>query len=581
MTKLAVRGALAVVVLTAVGVVVQGRGAGAARPLFRDAAQESGLRFVHFTGSTGEYYMPEIMGAGGALFDYDGDGDLDVLLLQGTMLDESKTPAQARFPPAPGQPLGARLFRNDRVRGPDGRYRLHFTDVTEKAGLHFTGYGMGVAVGDYDNDGHPDVYITAFGPNALYHNNGDGTFTDVTRSAGVDDARWSTSATFFDYDGDGNLDLFVANYLDFTIAGNKTCFDSVGARDFCSPSRYRPVPGRLFRNDGGGRFTDVTESSGIAKAFGPGLGVVAADFDGDGRLDLYVANDGTANLLWLNRGHGTFEEQGLLSGTAFNAEGLPQGSMGIAAADFDGDGDEDIYVTNLPREGSTLYVNQGQGRFQDLTDAWGLRAPSLPFTGFGTGWIDYDNDGRLDLLVVNGAVNIVEGQRGQPYPFRQPKQLYHNDGRPPMRLVAPEEAGPEIALPEVGRAAAFGDVDDDGGIDVLVTNNNGPARLLLNQAPRGHWLQVRLRGVQDNADGLGAWVGVVRAGVPTLWRRAHTDGSYLAAGDPRVHFGLGSSTAYQSVVVRWPSGRRETWTNAGADRTITLRQGTGKEAGQR
>jgi len=581
LTTRVVRGALAAAILAALGVMARRPAGGATPPLFRDVAQESGLRFVHFTGSTGEYFMPEIMGAGGALFDYDGDGDLDVLLLQGTMLDESKTPAQAHFPPAPGQPPGARLFRNDRVRGPDGRYRLRFTDVTEKAGLRFSGYGMGVAVGDYDNDGHPDVYLTAFGPNALYHNNGDGTFTDVTRTAGVDDPRWSTSATFFDFDGDGDLDLFVANYLDFTIAGNKTCFDSVGARDFCSPSRYRPVPGRLFRNDGGGRFTDVTESSGIAKAFGPGLGVVAADFDGDGRLDLYVANDGAANQLWLNRGSGTFEEQGLLSGTAFNAEGLPQGSMGIAVGDFDADGDEDIYVTNLPREGSTLYVNQGQARFQDLTDAWGLRAPSLPFTGFGAGWIDYDNDGRLDLFVVNGAVNVVESQRGHPYPFRQPKQLYHNDGGPPLRLVPAEAAGAEVGLAEVSRAAAFGDVDDDGGIDVLVTNNNGPARLLLNQSPRGHWLQVRLHGVQDNADGLGAWVGLVRRGAPTRWRRAHTDGSYLAASDPRVHFGLGASIAYESVLVRWPSGRREMWPSEGADRTITLRQGTGKEAGQR
>jgi hypothetical protein len=435
---------------------------------------------------------------------------------------------------------------------------------------------MGVAVGDYDNDGHPDIYLTAFGHNALYHNNGDGTFTDVTRTAGVDDPRWSTSATFFDYDGDGRLDLFVANYLDFTVAGNKTCFDAVGARDFCSPARYRPVPGRLFHNEGGGGFKDVTESSGITKAFGPGLGVVAADFDGDGRLDLYVANDGTGNQLWLNRGNGTFEEQGLLSGTAFSAAGLPQGSMGVAAGDVDADGDEDIFVTNLPREGSTLYVNQGQGRFQDLTDAWGLRAPSLPFTGFGAGWLDYDNDGRLDLFVANGAVNIVEAQRGQAYPFQQPKQLFHNEGRPPLRPVPAEVAGPVFGLLEVSRAAAFGDVDNDGGIDVLVTNNNGSARLLLNQSPRGHWLQARLRGVQDNADGLGAWVGLVRKGVPTLWRRAHTDGSYLAASDPRVHFGLGRSTAYDALLIQWPSGHRETWTALGADHTVTLRQGTGK-----
>jgi hypothetical protein len=562
--------------LAALGTIAAGLAWAAPLPLFRDVAEESGLRFRHFTGSSGEYFMPEIMGAGGALFDYDGDGDLDVLLVQGAMIDERKTPAEARFPPVPGQPPGTRLFRNDLGHSARGTRRLHFTDVTEKTGLRFLGQGMGVAVGDYDNDGRPDVYLTAFGPNALYHNDGNGTFTDVTRAAGVDDPRWSTSATFFDHDGDGDLDLFVANYLDFTVAGNKTCFDAVGARDFCSPAHYRPAPGRLFRNEGGGRFADVTEASGIAKAFGPGLGAVAADFDGDGRLDLYVANDGAANQLWLNRGQGTFEEQGLLSGTAYNAEGLPQGSMGVAAGDVDADGDEDLLVTNLPREGSVLYMNQGAGRFQDMSDAWGLRAPSLPFTGFGAGWLDYDNDGALDLFVANGAVTIVEAQRGQVYPFRQPKQLFHNEGRPPLREVPPEAAGPAVSLAEVSRAAAFGDVDEDGGVDVLVTNNNGPPRLLLNQAPRGHWLQVRLRGVQDNVDGLGAWVGLVRKGSPTLWRRAHTDGSYLAARDSRVHFGLGASTAYESLLVRWPSGRRETWTGQGADRTVTLRQGTGK-----
>jgi len=562
--------------LAVLGSIVAGLAWAAPPPLFRDVAEESGLRFRHFTGSSGEYFMPEIMGAGGALLDYDTDGDLDVLLVQGAMVDEGKAPAEARFPPASGQPPGTRLFRNDLDRRARGTPRLRFTDVTEKAGIRFLGHGMGVAVGDYDNDSHPDIYLTAFGSNALYHNNGDGTFTDVTRTAGVDDPRWSTSATFFDYDGDGDLDLYVANYLDFTVAGNKTCFDAVGARDFCSPARYHPVPGRLFRNDGGGRFGDVTESSGIAKAFGPGLGAVAADFDGDGRLDLYVANDGTANQLWLNRGNGTFDERGLLSGTAYNAEGLPQGSMGVAAGDVDADGDEDLLVTNLPREGSTFYLNQGQGRFQDMTDAWGLRAPSLPFTGFGTGWLDYDNDGRLDLFVANGAVNIVEAQRGQPYPFQQPKQLFHNEGRPPLREVPADAAGPAVGLTEVSRAAAFGDVDNDGGIDVLVTNNNGPARLLLNQAARGHWLQARLRGVQDNADGLGTWVGLARKGAPTLWRRAHTDGSYLAGSDPRVHFGLGGSTAYESLLVRWPSGRRERWTGLGADRTVTLRQGTGK-----
>ena len=362
----------------------------------------------------------------------------------------------------------------------------------------------------------------------------------------------------------------------------------VGLAGCVNSSRPARGDGAAAEATGPPWFEDVTSAVGLDFVHDPGptdtffmpqsmgSGCAFFDFDGDGRLDIYVANDGAANLLWLNRGNGTFEEQGLLSGTAYNAEGLPQGSMGVAAGDVDADGDEDIYVTNLPREGSTLYVNQGHARFQDMTDAWGLRAPSFPFTGFGAGWLDYDDDGRLDLFVVNGAVNIVEAQRGQPYPFQQPKQLFHNDGGPPLRPVSPEAAGAEVGLAEVSRAAAFGDVDNDGGVDVLVTNNNGPARLLLNQGPRGHWLQARLRGVQDNADGVGAWVGLLRKGAPTLWRRAHTDGSYLAASDPRVHFGLGGSAAYDALLVQWPSGRKEMWTSSGSDRTVTLRQGTGR-----
>ncbi len=543
-------------------------------PLFRDIADESGLRFHHFTGSTGEYFMPEIMGAGGALLDYDGDGDLDVFLVQGTMLDPGKPPSESPFPAVPSQPAGNRLFRNDLKPGSSGQLEPHFTDVTEKAGLAHVGYGMGVAVGDYDNDGHPDLYLTSFGHNVLYHNNGDGTFTDVTAAAGVDDPRWSTSASFCDYDHDGRLDLFVANYLDFTVAGNKSCVEPMGGRDYCNPTAYHPVPDRLFHNEGGGRFKDASESAGITRAFGPGLGVVCADFNGDGWPDFYVANDGAANQLWVNRGDGTFEDQGLLSGAAYNADGLPQGSMGLAVGDFDGDGDEDILVTNLPREGSALYVNEGAGRFQDLTEAWGLRAPSLRSTGFGTDWFDYDNDGRLDLFVANGAVNLIQALRGSPYPFQERNLLLHNPGRAPLQAVL---AGPALELSEVSRGAAFGDVNEDGGVDILVTNNNGPARLLLNQVgSRGHWLQVRLRGVQDNADGQGARVALLRRGAPVLWRRAHTDGSYLSARDVRVHFGLGASPAFERVLARWPSGRAESWSGLAADRTVELRQGTGK-----
>jgi hypothetical protein len=530
-------------------------------PLFRESATGTGLRFEHVSGATGEYYMPEIMGAGGALLDYDGDGDLDVFLVQGAPLVAGSGAASRS---------GHRLFRND--LGPAGP---RFVDVTEKARVGRAAHGMGAAVGDYDNDGDPDLYVTAFGPTALFRNNGDGTFTDVTDEAGVAEDRWSTSASFFDYDRDGDLDLYVANYLAFTVAGNKRCFDAVGARDYCAPSLYRPVPDRLFRNEGGGRFRDVTDSAGITRADGPGLGVVAADFDDDGWADLYVANDGAANQLWINRRDGTFEDRGLLSGTAYNADGLPEGSMGLAAADFDGDADEDIFVTNLPRETNTLYVNQGKGLFHDATDAWGLGPPSAAHTGFGTAFFDYDSDGWLDLFVANGAVTIVEALRGGVYPFQETNQLFHNPGHPPFR-EASAEAGEALTRAEVSRGVVPGDVDNDGDVDVLVTNNNGPVRLLLNVAPRrGAWLQVRLRGVGDNRDGIGARVGLVRDGAPTLWRRVHTDGSYLAAGDPRVHFGVGTARP-RELVVQWPRGLHEAWPVPGTDRLLTLTQGTGR-----
>jgi hypothetical protein len=535
-------------------------GAGPA-PVFREIAADTGLRFEHVTGATGEYYMPEIMGAGGALLDYDGDGDLDVFLVQGAPLVAGQGVAPRS---------GHRLFRNDL-----GRDGPRFVDVTEKAGVGRVGHGMGAAVGDYDNDGDPDLYVTAFGPTVLFRNNGDGTFSDVTAEAGVGEDRWSTSASFFDYDRDGDLDLFVANYLAFTVAGNKRCFDPVGARDYCAPSLYRSVPDRLFRNEGGGRFRDVTDAAGITRADGPGLGVVAADFDDDDWADLYVANDGAANQLWMNRRDGTFEDRGLLSGTAYNADGLPEGSMGVAAADFDGDADEDIFVTNLPHETNTLYVNQGKGLFHDATDAWGLGAPSAAHTGFGTAFFDYDGDGWLDLFVANGAVTIVEALRGGAYPFQEPNQLFHNPGRPPFR-EASAAAGEALARAEVSRGVAPGDVDNDGDLDLLVTNNNGPVRLLLNVAPRrGWWLQARLRGVADNRDGIGARVGLVRDGAPTLWRRVHTDGSYLTAGDPRVHFGA-AATRPRELVVQWPGGMHEAWPLPGTERLLTLTQGTGR-----
>ena len=516
--------------------------------------------------------MPEIMGAGVALLDYDGDGDLDVYLLQGAMLDKTKPSSQALFPPQAGQPPGHRLFRNELV--PSGR--LRFTDVTASAWVGWVGYGMGAAVGDYDNDGDPDLYVTNFGPNVLYRNNGNGSFTDVTRQAGVDDPRWSASAAFLDYDRDGDLDLFLTNYLDFTLKGNKRCYAATGERDYCTPSMYRPVPDRLFRNEGNGRFVDITTASGIGAAIGPGLGVTCFDYDGDGWVDISVANDGAANHLWRNKGDGTFEEVGLMSGAAYGADGIARAGMGITAGDFDSDGDLDLFVTNLARETHTLYRNDGNGQYADATLESRLGAASFSYTGFGAGWLDYDNDGRLDLFVANGAVTLMESLRGSPYPFHQKNQLLYNEGGGKFRDLS-AEAGPALELSEVSRGAAFGDLDNDGDLDIVVSNNNGPARLLRNETgSRRHWLQVRLQGVKGNRDGIGARVSVIREGSPPLWRRVHTDGSYLVASDPRVHFGLGDTAAPATVLVEWPDGSKEKWPKVGLNALVTLRQGEGR-----
>ncbi len=540
-------------------------------PLFVDATAQTGLSFTHDNGATGQFYMPEMIGAGVALFDYDNDGDLDVFLVQSRALGSD--PRDARG----GQTQGHRLFRNDGVVNGVP----HFTDVTERAGVGMTAVGMGVAVGDVDNDGWQDVYVTAFGSNVLYRNRGDGTFEDVTGRAHVDDPRWTTSAAFLDYDRDGDQDLFLANYVAFTQAGNKVCTDHAGARDYCPPGAYAPVPTKLFRNDGDMSFTDATESSGVARAYGAGLGVAVGDLDGDGWPDIYVANDATPNQLWINRHDGTFEDRGLLSGTAFNALGRPEGSMGIALGDADNDGDEDLFVTNIIGESHVLYLNDGGGNFEDARTRSGLGAATADMTGFGTGWIDYDNDGRLDLFVTNGAVNIIEGQRGQPVPYRQRSQLFHNEGGGRFRDVS-REAGPFFDRLLVGRGVAFGDLDNDGDVDMVVTTNNGPAIVLLNQtctpdhpAAGQHWIELTLRSPDGNRVITGARVGVMRSRQPTLWRRARTDGSYLSASDGRVHVGLGDRPRIDRIVVQWPDGIAESFTGVDADRIATLRRGTG------
>ena len=533
--------------------------AGDERPWFVDVAAATGLAFLHDPAIGGEMFMPESMGAGCALFDYDGDGDLDAYLIDGAR----------RGGPA-GPPLRNRLFRRDA----DGR----FVDVTGESGLGDAGYGMGVAVGDVDGDGDPDVYVTNYGPNALYRNDGDGTFTDVTRAAGIDNPAWGTSAVFFDADGDGDLDLYVANYVAYDPA--VSCPDAAGRPDYCGPAGFAGVADRLYRNDGAGTFTDVSRAAGIGGVAGKGLGVVSADFDGDGRADLYLANDGEANRLWINRGDGTFEDRALALGAALNELGQAEAGMGIALGDADGDGALDLFVSHLRGESNTLYRSAGALGFVDSTSAAGLAGPSLPWTGFGTGFFDLDLDGDLDLAVVDGRVTrgpLTTTARPAGYwdPYAEPALLFANDGRGRFREVG-ALAGTDFTAPRNGRGLALGDVDDDGDVDLLVTADGGPARLLDNQAPRaGHWLEVRVVDVASGSDLAGAVVTLGVAVGPAVDPRRQVrvvapGGSYLSSGDPRAHFGLGAATEVEELRVRTPAGAEVVYRHLPVDRELVV-----------
>ena len=550
---------------------------------FTDRAREVGLDFVHFNGMSGEFYFSEMMGPGAALFDMDDDGDLDAYFVQGQMLGAGRTLADALTPPAPDLPLPLtdRLYRNDLEVNADGTRTLRFTDVTAGSGLDVRTYGMGVAAGDFDNDGRVDLYRTRIGANQLFRNNGDGTFADVTERSGAGDGVWGVSASFVDFDGDGWLDLYVGNYVDYDLEDESPCFTVTGERDYCAPKSYPAAPDRLYRNNRDGTFADVTAAAGIGGRHGPALGVLTADFNADGWMDIYVANDGEPNQLWINRQDGTFEDRALLSGVAVDVAGDVEASMGVDAGDFDADGDDDLFMTHVSAETNTLYVNAGDGFFEDRSAMTGVGAPSLPYTGFGTAWVDFDNDGWLDLLAVNGDVQVIERlvQAGDPFPLHQRNQVFRNRGGEGFDDVT-AGAGPVFELSEVGRGAAFGDVDNDGDVDVLVVNNNGPARLLINDAGhRKRWVGLRLLGGEGRRDALGARVGVSRESGPVLWRRARADGSYASANDPRVVVGLGTADAVTRVRVEWPGGRVEDWTDVPVGGWTTLTEGSGQPAG--
>jgi hypothetical protein len=551
-----------------------GRGA---QPWFVDVAAESGLAFTHFNGMSGELLYPEVMPPGIALFDYDNDGDLDVFIVQGRMLG-AKPLDQARLPPRDRSSLEGRLFRNDLRAEADGTRIVRFTDVTDASGLNAAGYGMGAATGDFNNDGCVDLYVTGLGTSQLFRNNCDGTFTDVTKQSGTGSAGWSVSASFVDVDRDGWLDLFVGHYVNYSVEANIRCTGLAGIPDYCPPHVYTPQRSTLFHNNRDGTFADVTMAAGLATDFGPTLGVTTADFNGDGWIDIYQANDGQPNQLWINQHDGTFKNAALLAGAAIGADGQAKSSMGLDAGDFDNDGDEDLVITELVGQGADLFVNNGSALFEERSAQAGLRQPTLPFTGFGVAWLDVDNDGWLDLLMVNGAVsqNLAASGPNDGFALQQRKLLLHNLRNGRFEDVT-ASAGQVLQTPEVSRGAAFGDIDNDGDIDVVVGNDSGPVRLLLNTTgQRKHWLGLRLVSARPARDLVGARVTVFRGDGSAIWRRARADGSYASANDPRVLVGLGDSTTPPRVRVQWPDGRIEEWTSVVIDRYTTLTAGSGR-----
>jgi hypothetical protein len=540
---------------------------------FLDAAAETGLVFQHHNGMSGKFYMPEMMGSGVAIFDYNNDGKMDIFLVQGGPLGPDQKPDSKKGPTH-------RLFRNDLEVMPDGTRKLKFTDVTEAAGLNFADYGMGVIAGDYDGDGFVDLYVTCLGKNRLLHNNGNGTFTDVTEAAGVGDVdAWHTSAAWVDFDRDGKLDLFVCRYVEWDFTTHRVCTGIGRGEDYCSPQSFSPERSRLFHNLGNGRFKDVSLASHIAGKAAPALGVVCTDINGDGWPDLFVANDGQANHCWINQHDGTFVDEALMRGCAVDPSNKPEANMGIIAADFRNRGLDDLFITHLKNERSALYLNQGKGIFTDASMPAGLDSTTRGYTGFGTCALDYDNDGWLDIFTTNGEVRVNESQAraGIELPLRQRCLLFHNRGSSDLRFEEITE-GAFLKMEDVGRGLALGDLKNDGSMDLVVTNNNAPVRLLLNQAgQKNHWLGLRLvesAGGRKHA-ALGAVAHVVRSGLPTLTRRCATDGSYLSSSDPRLLFGLGAATAIESVSIIWPDGKTEEFTGLAVDHYHELVRGAG------
>jgi hypothetical protein len=529
---------------------------------FIDVTAQAGIGFRHVHGGSGTKYLVETMGSGAAFLDYDNDGDQDLYLVQSGDISKSQvTDYQLPFTNI--------LYRNEG----DGT----FTDVTEEAGVGDKGYGMGVVVGDIDNDGYSDIFISNFGSNLLYHNNGDGTFTDVTLKAGVGDDRWGCSAAFLDYDGDSYIDLYVTNYLDFTLGNHKFCGDPAKSiRSYCHPDHYNGVDDILYRNNGDGTFTDVTKESGVFNTEGKGLGVICLDYDNDGDIDIYVANDSVRNFLYRNNGDGTFTDVTLLIGAGYNEDGKTEAGMGTDFADFDNDGYFDIFVTNLDYETNTLYHNDGGTYFTDLTFIKGLGEASINYVGWGTNFFDYDNDGDSDLFIVNGHVIDNINLLNPSLKAAQRDFLFQNQGDGEF-LETATLMGEHFSVEKIGRGTAFGDYDNDGDVDLFITNSNDTPNFLQNDGGnQNNWLMVKTVGQKSNRNGIGARITVV-SGDLTQMDEVKSGSSYLCQNDLRVHFGLGKRKVVDRLQIRWPSGLVETYKDVETNQFLIITEGEGIE----
>ena len=524
---------------------------------FVDVTSSLGVHFQYLASHTSKKYLPETMGAGVALFDYDNDGRLDLFLVNGAPLADPS--AKGTVPEKPGPNYWNRLFHQKA----DGT----FEDVTEKAGLQGAGYGMGVAVGDYDNDGFEDLYVTALGGNKLYHNNGNGTFTDVTEKGGVAGSGWSTSAAWVDLDNDGLLDLVVLRYLQWDFDDIWCGEHKEGFRSYCHPDIFQPVSPLVFHNDGNGHFTEISHKIGLSKP-GKGLGIALADYDHDGKIDIFVANDSMVEFLYHNKGDGTFEEAGLLSQVAVDGDGRTYAGMGVDFADYNNDGWPDLLVTDLANQRYALYKNNGDASFSYSTFNTGLARITMLHSGWGARFLDYDNDGWKDLIVAQGHdLDTVEIN----YPnlrYKENMLLLRNTGSGFVDVSA--QSGAVFQQRWLGRGLAVGDIDNDGRVDVVVSTNDGPVHILHNETPtQNHWLTLNLVGHKSNRDAIGAEVKLTTA-KGSQFATVTTTSSYLSSSDKRVHFGLGPETAAQALEIRWPSGTRQKLSNIRADQILQI-----------